>query len=200
MTDSAPGRVTPPQPAKTVQKKAEPKEKSNRPRGRPPELQKQLEEVFTGIGMMTAVAINEFDGEVIRDNAASLAESWNKVAQQNATIKRILTSIMETSAWSGAIASTAAVAIPIMQNHKAIPASVPHPFAKPPWISGGAMNQRGFVVDPNGGVQQQFYYEDPTMPGVKVPMVPPQEGSPITPSGAKNPPEPPPGQHKYGSS
>lgn len=194
--DSAPkaSKVKPPTPAK-ANPKSKDKEPSGKPRGRPPELQKQLEELFMGIGLVTAGAINQFDGEVIRDNAESLAKSWNQVAQQNATIRRIIASLMETGAWSGAIMATAGVVVPIMQNHKAIPANVPHPFAKPPWIT-GELNQ-GFAVDPAGVAVQ--YYEDPTMPGVKIPMTPPQQGSPIKPSQSKSEPEPPPGQHRYGT-
>jgi hypothetical protein len=134
-------------------------------------------------GLMTAGAINEFDGEVIRDNAASLAEAWYKVSQTNATVKRILQSMTETGAWSGAVMSTAAIAIPIMQNHGAIPDSVPHPFKKPLRLQTATPN----APDPRGPYA-------PPMPGA----VPPQQGSPIQPSNAATPPEPPPGLHIYG--
>jgi hypothetical protein len=187
MPDSAPkpAKVTPPKEAKPAASKpaAKPKDTpppANRPKGRPPELQKQLEEMIMMAGLMTAGAINEFDGEVIRDNAAALAEAWYKVSQTNATVKRILQSMTETGAWSGAVMSTAAIAIPIMQNHGAIPDSVPHPFKKPPRLQPPAPN----VPDPRG----------PFAP----PMQPPPQGSVITPSNAQTPPEPPPGQHIYG--
>lgn len=190
MTDSAPkaAKVNPPKEAKPAPKakpKDSPPPKSDRPKGRPPELQKQLEDMIMMAGLMTAGAINEFDGEVIRDNAASLAEAWYKVSQTNATVKRILQSMTETGAWSGAVMSTAAIAIPIMQNHGAIPAGVPHPFKKPPHLQPPQPPTNG--PDPNGPYA-------PPMPG----QVPPQQGSPITPSQAQTPPEPPPGQHMYG--
>lgn len=191
MADSAPkpAKVNPPKEAKPAAPKPKPKDsappKSDRPKGRPPELQKQLEDMIMTAGLMTAGAINEFDGEVIRDNAASLAESWYKVSQTNATVKRILQSMTETGAWSGAMMASAAIAIPIMQNHGAIPASVPHPFKKPPHLQPPAPS----------GPDPQGPYAPPT-PG----QVPPQQGSPIAPSQARTPPEPPPGQHQYGGS
>lgn len=186
MADTAPkpAKVNPPKPA-TAKPKAEakPSPKSDKPRGRPPELQKQLEEMLMFVGLITAGAVNEFDGEVIRDNAASMAEAWHKVAQQNATVKRILSSMMETGAWSGAVAATAAVAVPILQNHGAIPAGIPHPFAKPPHIAGRQAKPQPQGMPPNAeGVQ-----------------VAPQQGSPIAPSQSRQPPEPPPGQHQYGT-
>lgn len=192
MPDSAPkpAKVVPPKPA---QAKPKPKEqarsekpKSDKPRGRPPELQKQLEEMLMFVGLMTAGAVDPFDGEVIRDNAASMAEAWHKVAQQNATVKRILNSMMETGAWSGAVAATAAVAVPILQNHRLVPDNIPHPFAKPPRLVAAEQQRQPaqhphMPTPPQGGTQ-----------------VPPQQGSPIAPSQAPQPPEPPPGQHRYG--
>lgn len=205
MTDSAPKPTPakPPKPRKAPQAASAsatakpPKEKSEKPRGRPPELQKQLEEILMTVGLMTSGAINEFDGEVIRDNAASMAEAWHKVAQQNATVKRILTSLMETGAWSGALMATGAVAIPILQNHGAIPANVPHPFKRPPHLQPQPQAQRPPTMahTPPTGAQPM-----PTPPHGG--MVPPQQGSPITPSQATHaPPQPPPmppGAHDNG--
>jgi hypothetical protein len=195
MADSAPKpAATKPPPAKSKDKAppASKPPKSDRPRGRPPELQKQLEDLFLGIGLMTAGAVNEFDGEVIRDNAAALAENWAKVAQSNATVKKFLTSFMETGAWSGAIMSTAAVAIPIMQNHGAIPGNIPTPFKTPPHLQRQQPATRPRPTPPM-----------PTAPGMPTPpmaqqvpgQVPQGPGqSPITPSQAR-PGEPPPGVH-----
>lgn len=195
MSDTAPKptRASPPKPAKTkapaTATAKPPKEKSEKPRGRPPELQKQLEELLMGIGLMTSGAVNQFDGEVIRDNAASMAEAWHKVAQQNATVKRILTSMMETGAWSGAVMATAGIAIPIMQNHGAIPPGIPHPFKKPPHLEPQQQAQQPQPAMPH----------TPAVPGQPMPtpphgvMVAPQQGSPITPSRAtQSPPQPPP--------
>lgn len=202
MADSKPkaAKVSPP-PAAPVKEKDKP---TGKPRGRPPELQKQLEEFFVGTGLVVSATINPFDGEVIANNAEALAESWHKIAQQNAFIKRILSSFLETSSWSAAIMATAAVAVPIMQNHRLIPAGIPHPFAKPPWLT-PRMAQGGWLVDPQGEAVRQEYYEDPLMPGVKIPMTPTQNRTPgegiasIRNGARKGSAEPPPGQHKYGT-
>lgn len=185
MADSPPKPAPVAPPPDKGKKESKAKTKSDKPRGRPPELQKQLEDMFMMVGLMTSGAINEFDGEVIRDNAESLAESWNKVAQQNATVKRILNQMMETGAWSGALTATAAVAIPILQNHGAIPASIPHPFAKPPHLQSPQQQP----------VQHPPMANQPPVPNA-VPQAPGQ--SPIQQSRSHTPPEPPPmppGQH-----
>lgn len=202
MADSKPKAAKVSPPAGAPPKKED--KPSGKPRGRPPELQKQLEEFFVGTGLVVSATINPFDGEVIASNAEALAESWHKIAQQNAFIKRILSSFLETSSWSAALMATAAVAVPIMQNHRIIPAGIPHPFAKPPRLA-PRMAQGGWVVDPQGEAVRQEYYEDPLMPGVKIPMTPtqnrtPGEGIVRSRNGAKKgTAEPPPGQHKYGS-
>lgn len=192
MSDKAPKpAVTKPPPMKSKDSKPkESKPKSDRPRGRPPELQKQLEDLFLGIALMTGGAINEFDGEVIRDNAESLAENWNKVAQSNAAVKRFLTSMMETGSWSGAIMSTSAVVIPIMQNHGVIPGNIPTPFKTPPHLQQQPQQRptppptQSFPGMPTPPMAQQVPNAVPQGPGE----------SAITASRAR-PPEPPPGTH-----
>lgn len=188
MADSAPkpAPVAPPPEKDKPKKSTNKKEKSDKPRGRPPELQKQLEDMFMGVALMTSAAIDPFDGEVIRDNAANLAESWHRVAQQNATIKRILNSMMETGAWSGAIAATAAVVVPIAQNHGAIPPNVPHPFAKPPRVQAQPLQASPPPQQHQAAMPSQA---PPPVPGA-VPQGPGQ--SPIQQSRSHTPPEPPP--------
>lgn len=149
-------------------------------RGRPPVLKKQLEEMFLGLSMGAAVIGDQFDGEIIAENAEELAEVWYKLALQNAAVKRTLEAMMQTGAWSGVLMTTAAIVVPIAQNHGAIPPNVPHPFRKPPRIAMEQAVHHGPGSPINGNV-------------------PPQKGSPITPNGARVPPEPPPGQHKFGS-
>lgn len=180
-TPPKPAQVKPPKAAQTKPRpdSPPPKEPSKETRGRPPVLQKQLEEMFLGIGMGVSVIGDTFDGEVVAENAHELAEAWFKLAQQNAAVKKALEAMMQTGAWSGVIMTSAAVAVPILQNHGVIPAEMPHPFKKPPGIANGRQfDGSGAPINAN---------------------VPPQDGSPIQPSGARVPPEPPPGQHQYGS-
>jgi len=179
MPDAAPkaAAVKPPGAAKAKESK-DTKPDTGRPVGRPPNLQKQLEDQFMTMGMMLSM-VDQFDGELVAENASELAEAWYKLAQQNKAVKRILEGIMETGAWSGVIMTTAAIAIPIADNHGLIPENIPHPFKKPP-------HKQSAV--PMAGA-----------PGQPAPTHAPQAGSPIKPSGARVPPEPPPGQHRHGS-
>lgn len=182
MTDTPPkpASVKPPQAAPTKPRKpdaAPPKEPKQETRGRPPVLQKQLEETFLGLSMGVAVIGDSFDGEVIAENAHELAEAYYKLSLQNSAVKKALEAMMQTGAWSGVIMTTAAILVPILQNHGAIPAEIPHPFKKPPGIAINA----------------------DTVPGEPMRTTPPQQGSAVKPSGARVPPEPPPGQHRYGS-
>lgn len=171
MADTAPKAAKVVPPGEKGGTKPPPKKPTGKPAGRPPALQKQLEEFFMMGGMMVAGTINRFDGEVLAENSAELAKAWNELAQKNATIKRILEGMMETSTWSTVLMTTAAVAIPIAQNHGAIPPGVPHPFRKPPQVEKAEQAQ--------AAAQQ------------KPPMRPPTVGpdlsghSPITPSNAR---------------
>lgn len=179
-TPPKPASVKPPKQATTKPKvdTAPPKEPSKETRGRPPALQKQLEEMFLAMSMGVAVIGDAFDGEVIAENAHGLAEAWYKLSQQNAAVKKMLEGMMQTGAWSGVMMTTAAVTIPILQNHGVIPANVPHPFKVPPGGQVPVFNTDGAPINGN---------------------VPPQEGSPIQPSGSRTQPEPPPSQHPHGS-
>jgi hypothetical protein len=180
-TPPKPASVKPPKAASTKPPKQDsppPREPSKETRGRPPILQKQLEEMFLALGMGASVIGDPFDGEVIAENAHELAEAWHKLAQQNSAVKKALEAMMQTGAWSGVLMTTAAVAIPILQNHGAIPPGVPHPFKKPPHIAAAPMFTH--AGDPING------------------NVPPQQGSPVTPSASRTPPEPPPGQRRRG--
>lgn len=83
-------------------------------------LEAKLTEFFGTTALFVGV-FNPNDGEIILRNAESLAFNWAALAEENAAVKRVLNSLMETNAWSGALLATAAVAIPIMDNHGYIP-------------------------------------------------------------------------------
>jgi len=84
-------------------------------------LETKLTEFFGTTALFVGALVNQQDGEIILKNAESLAFNWAALAEENASVKRVLNSLMETNAWSGAILATAAVAIPIMDNHGFIP-------------------------------------------------------------------------------
>lgn len=88
--------------------------------GRPPELERKLQEFFLNIALIVT-PFNQIDGQIIAANSESMAKSWGELAKQNAGVKRALERMMEGGAWSGVIFSTGAVAFAIAQNHGVLP-------------------------------------------------------------------------------
>lgn len=76
---------------------------------------------FIGTAGMVVSMFNQTDGFIILSNAEPLAQNWTALAEENAAVKRVLNSMVETGAWSAALMATAAVALPIMDNHGYIP-------------------------------------------------------------------------------
>jgi hypothetical protein len=109
-------------------------------RGRPPgstnakarkaPLENRLEEFFTGIAMLVSFA-NETDGMIVAANAKTLATAWGNLARENANVNNALETLLAGNAWSGAVVATAMVAIPILDNHKLLPGSLPFFNRKP---------------------------------------------------------------------
>jgi hypothetical protein len=84
-------------------------------------MELKLAEFFATIGLVTS-AFNQVDGFIIVENSKSLAMSWTALAQENPTVKRAINGLLETGAWSAALMASAAVVIPILDNHGYIPA------------------------------------------------------------------------------
>jgi hypothetical protein len=84
-------------------------------------MEAKLVEFFSTIGLVTS-AFNQVDGFIIVENSKSLAMSWTALAQENPTVKRAINGLLETGAWSAALMASAAVVIPILDNHGYIPA------------------------------------------------------------------------------
>lgn len=105
-----------PGPEKSTGDKDRAKPKSRKPQGRPPSLEKRLQELFVMVAMVVG-PLNERDGAIILSSSESLAKSWTALANENAAVKRVLERLVETSAWSQVVFSTGGVALAIAVNH-----------------------------------------------------------------------------------
>jgi transcriptional regulator with XRE-family HTH domain len=73
-------------------------------------------------GIATIVgAIDKFDGEVIRMNAAQMARAWAELADESPRVRRFLILLTYGGAWRGVIAATLPVVYSIGVHHGLIP-------------------------------------------------------------------------------
>lgn len=87
-------------------------------------LESVATEMFDGIGAMLETAgvftrnqAIEWDGKIIRADAKALGAAWGKLAEQNAWVKRILTSLTTGGAWVEVLAVTATTGKKMYDNH-----------------------------------------------------------------------------------
>lgn len=119
MADEKPPKpvaVKPPEPPPNEEPKKPPKQSTSKPRGRPLKRETKLVEFFTNIGMLVS-AFNMADGQIIALNAEGLANSWAKLAAENAKVAAAIDRLTSGGAWGGVLFSSLAVVVPIMQNH-----------------------------------------------------------------------------------
>ena len=84
-------------------------------------LKKQLREFFLFLGTLLK-AVDDFDGQVLIDNAPDLADQLYVLADQNPRVKRALQLMLEGGAWSGVVGLIAVkVALPISVHHQLLP-------------------------------------------------------------------------------
>lgn len=79
-------------------------------------LKPALENMYTGIGM----SIMPFDpgcGRIIIENASACAESLDELAKTNQAVRRILISLVTTSAWGAVIMAHAPIVMAIAMHH-----------------------------------------------------------------------------------
>lgn len=81
---------------------------------------------------------------IIASRTPELAKSLTIVANENAAVKRILSRMLEGSAWGGVALSVVGIAVPIAQHHGLVPGSDPfatqYPKA-PPGLNGRPVHQ-----------------------------------------------------------
>lgn len=100
------------------------------------------------IGKLVADIVNPVDGQLITEHAKPIAEGWNTLAQENASVAKVLDSLTSGGAWGAAIMPTASLAIALAANHGALGA-FGSMFAKPP--SGGLPSEDASTVgNPTG--------------------------------------------------
>lgn len=129
MADAAPkpGRVTPPK--KDKEETTAKKEPSKRPPGRKPALEKRLEEFFVTVSMGVTFTGDFYSAEILRQSAENMAQAWNRLAQQDARVKRVIERMLDGGAWGQVISVNIAVALPIMQHHGIYPQGAPLPLS-----------------------------------------------------------------------
>lgn len=163
------------------------------PRPRSNSLEAKLGEFFGSFSLVFAATGDQYCAEIIAARAPALASSWAELAKQNASVRRVLESLMEGSAWGAVILSTLGVAVPIAKHHglyngpDPFSAILPGPPAPP--VNGGTNGNGGARMSTwgaratNGDTPQRVIIPDPPMPYRDVPNPPTpapiyQEGSP----------------------
>lgn len=112
------GRVVPPRDAVADAKNDIPKVT-----GRPPksaELVGQITQLLALIGV-ALMMLDEFDGLVVINHAAKVADSVAAVAETSPGVKKAIESAVAGSAWSAVVLSALPIAIAIMANHGVLP-------------------------------------------------------------------------------
>lgn len=86
-------------------------------------IETQLTATVAAIGMAVSMR-NEIDGQIIVEGAEAFSKGWVELAKTNPAVKKALVALVAGSTWTGAIMGTAAIAVPIMANHKMLPENV----------------------------------------------------------------------------
>ena len=79
-----------------------------------------FQELYVAIGVGVSF-VDGYDGMVIGGNAAKLADSWAKLAENDPKVRKALMKMLAGTSWSGVIFAHAMVAVPIMQHHNMVP-------------------------------------------------------------------------------
>lgn len=91
--------------------------------GRPPksaELVGQITQLLALVGV-ALMMLDEFDGLVVINHAAKVADSVAAVAETSPGVKKAIESAVAGSAWSAVVLSALPIAIAIMANHGILP-------------------------------------------------------------------------------
>jgi hypothetical protein len=115
----------PPKDEKPKREKAAPT--APRARRQPP-LQKQLEDTFATLSLAIMATGDEYCARHVANQAAPLSEAWADLAKVNPRVDAMLRRLMQGSAWSAVIITTAATVIPMAAHHGVYPKGFPMPF------------------------------------------------------------------------
>ena len=93
-------------------------------------LEKKLQEVFMFLAGIAEMTGDGFSSNVIEQKSVELAYGWARVAQENEKVRLVLKWIVETNAWTDAIAPTILVTGAIAWHHDLLPERIGAPIAK----------------------------------------------------------------------
>lgn len=93
-------------------------------------LETKLRTLFMGVAGVCEIIGDEFDANALAAKAEELAYGWAFLASENERVKIVLKFVVETSAWSEAIAPTVIVGGAIAWHHGLLPDQVGVPVAR----------------------------------------------------------------------
>jgi hypothetical protein len=98
-----------------------------------PKLQKDLENLFSGVPVVAFSFMGDpYMASLFGTRGPALAEDLYKLAQTNASVRRVLESMVKGSAMGGVALSAAALIIPAAQHYGLLPGSDPFATMYPP--------------------------------------------------------------------
>lgn len=129
------------------------------PERRPPRkgsLEYKLTEFLSSAAALPTVAGDSYSAAVITMRAPLLAAALADLADENASVKRMLSRMLEGSAWGAVAIATLAIVIPIAQAHNVLPGMDPFSLiygpvpGNPRQRNGGRMTWSTTGNDPSG--------------------------------------------------
>lgn len=114
-----------------------------------PKLQKSLEEFLSVPAIVYSATGHDYPAHIVGSRAPAVAEAWYDLAQENPAVKRVLTRLVEGSAWGGVILTSASMLVPLLSYHDVIPGqNLIDPFESlyPEYTGDGI--ERGPIVPP----------------------------------------------------
>lgn len=94
--------------------------------GRPPasaDIVRQITQLIAMFGVFAAM-IDEYDGAVVIEHAAKVADSLATVAETSPGVKKGLETMVAGSAWSAVVMSILPIVVAILANHGVLPAGL----------------------------------------------------------------------------
>jgi len=89
-------------------------------RTKPGELTQPITQFYVLLGLGIA-PFAPFTSATIGNNAEQCAQAWDKLAQENDAVRRVLLAMIETGAWAGLVAAHTPIAIAVMMETGRMP-------------------------------------------------------------------------------
>lgn len=91
-------------------------------------LETRLREFFVSLSGVATLAGDSFTGQAISAKSEELAYGYAKLAQVNPAVKRVLTTLLEGSAWTEALVPTLGLVIVVGWHYGMVPDQLGVPF------------------------------------------------------------------------